>query len=99
MEEKVANEGGDGLIVAVGLTGGRKSKYILRWAMDKFLPESNGNVTFKLLHVYPKITAVPTPSQYIRSNSICKNSDALFFCCLCVFQFWGLLGGFVGFHH
>ncbi|KAJ8442038.1 hypothetical protein Cgig2_007876 [Carnegiea gigantea] len=61
MEEKVANEGGDGLIVAVGLTGGRKSKYILRWAMDKFLPEGNGNVTFKLLHVYPKITAVPTP--------------------------------------
>ncbi|XP_074284298.1 U-box domain-containing protein 35-like [Silene latifolia] len=46
-------------VVAVALTGSRKSKYILKWALDQFLPE--GNVRFKILHVYPKITVIPTP--------------------------------------
>ena len=52
------------LVVGVALTGSRKSKYILRWALENFLPE--GNVSFKLLHVYPKINVVPsgpTPSE------------------------------------
>ncbi|XP_019103851.2 U-box domain-containing protein 35 isoform X2 [Beta vulgaris subsp. vulgaris] len=56
-ENKAADQ--SKLIVGVALTGSRKSKYILRWALEKFLPE--GNVSFKLLHVYPKITIVPTP--------------------------------------
>ncbi|KAL9240479.1 hypothetical protein vseg_014693 [Gypsophila vaccaria] len=55
MEEK--NEAK--LVVAVALTGSRKGKYILKWAMDQFLPE--GYVKFLILHVYPKITFVPTP--------------------------------------
>ncbi|KMT16181.1 hypothetical protein BVRB_3g053410 [Beta vulgaris subsp. vulgaris] len=58
-ENKAADQ--SKLIVGVALTGSRKSKYILRWALEKFLPE--GNVSFKLLHVYPKITIVPTPSE------------------------------------
>ncbi|KAL2920749.1 U-box domain-containing protein 35 [Bienertia sinuspersici] len=57
MAESKANQGQ--LVVGVALTGSRKSKYILKWALEKFLPE--GNVTFKLIHVYPKVTIVPTP--------------------------------------
>ncbi|XP_021726830.1 U-box domain-containing protein 35-like [Chenopodium quinoa] len=56
-ERKAADQ--EQLLVAVALTGSRKSKYILKWALDKFLPE--GDVTFKLIYVYPKITLVPTP--------------------------------------
>ncbi|KAL9237341.1 hypothetical protein vseg_011902 [Gypsophila vaccaria] len=47
------------LVVSVGISASKKSKYILRWAMEKFLPE--GNVRFRILHVYPKVTIVPTP--------------------------------------
>uniref|UniRef100_A0A803KT77 RING-type E3 ubiquitin transferase n=1 Tax=Chenopodium quinoa TaxID=63459 RepID=A0A803KT77_CHEQI len=46
-------------VIAIALNGGAKSKYIVRWAMEKFIPE--GNVAFKLFHVFPKITGVPTP--------------------------------------
>lgn len=46
-------------LVAVAINGGRKSKYVVRWALDKFVAE--GEVSFKLLHVRPKITVVPTP--------------------------------------
>jgi len=47
--------------VAIALNGGSKSKFIARWAIEKFIPE--GNLAFKLLHVFPKITGVPTPSK------------------------------------
>ncbi|KAK9724674.1 hypothetical protein RND81_05G091300 [Saponaria officinalis] len=47
------------LVVAVALTGSRKGKNILKWALDQFLPE--GYVKFIIFHVYPKITFVPTP--------------------------------------
>ncbi|CAL9008439.1 unnamed protein product [Prunus brigantina] len=46
-------------IVAIAINGNRKSKYIVRWALEKFVPE--GNVFFKLIHVRPRITGVPTP--------------------------------------
>ncbi|XP_021844222.1 U-box domain-containing protein 52 isoform X2 [Spinacia oleracea] len=55
-ERKAADEGK--FLVGVALTCSRKSKFILKWALDKFLPE--GDVTFKLIYVYPKITIVPT---------------------------------------
>ncbi|CAO2838760.1 unnamed protein product [Amaranthus hypochondriacus] len=58
MAERKGGDDGQ-LLVGVAISGSRKSKYILKWALDKFLPE--GNVTFKLLYVYPKITVVPTP--------------------------------------
>ncbi|XP_052187044.1 U-box domain-containing protein 35-like isoform X2 [Diospyros lotus] len=45
--------------VAIAISGSRKSKYIVEWALQKFVPE--GKLMFKLLHVRPKITTVPTP--------------------------------------
>lgn len=47
--------------VFVALSGSRKSKYVVTWALEKFGPE--GNVGFKLLHIHPRITCVPTPSK------------------------------------
>lgn len=46
-------------VVAVAISGKKNSKYIIRWSLDKFLPE--GITDFKLLHVIPRITSVPTP--------------------------------------
>ncbi|KAK3221133.1 hypothetical protein Dsin_015103 [Dipteronia sinensis] len=46
------------LSVAIAIKGNRKSKYMVNWALDKFIPE--GITVFKLLHVSPRITAVPT---------------------------------------
>ncbi|PHT52468.1 U-box domain-containing protein 35 [Capsicum baccatum] len=45
--------------IAVAINGKKKSKHVVRWALDKFVPE--GKVCFKLLHVRPRITGVPTP--------------------------------------
>lgn len=45
--------------VAIAISGSRRSKYVVNWALDKFIPE--GEIFFKLLHVRPKIIAVPTP--------------------------------------
>ncbi|OWM79435.1 hypothetical protein CDL15_Pgr022847 [Punica granatum] len=47
------------LTVGIAIDGRSKSKYVVRWALDKFIPE--GSVRFKLLHVHPRITTVPTP--------------------------------------
>lgn len=47
------------LSVAIAINGNRKSKYIVKWALDKFISEEN--VAFKLLHVQARITSVPTP--------------------------------------
>lgn len=46
-------------VVAVAIDGHRKSKYVVKWALEKFVPE--GKVIFKLIHVRPRITGVPTP--------------------------------------
>ncbi|KAL2920436.1 U-box domain-containing protein 35 [Bienertia sinuspersici] len=63
MEQKAAVENGKGpsssRVIAVALNGGAKSKHIVRWAAEKFISE--GKVAFKLLHVFPRITGVPTP--------------------------------------
>ncbi|KAG2244423.1 hypothetical protein Bca52824_093753 [Brassica carinata] len=45
--------------VFVALSEGKKNKNVVTWALDKFAPE--GNVGFKLLHIHPRITSVPTP--------------------------------------
>ncbi|XP_057482582.1 U-box domain-containing protein 35-like [Actinidia eriantha] len=47
------------LTVAIAINGNQKSKYVVRWALEKFIPE--GKIMYKLLHVRPKITTVPTP--------------------------------------
>ncbi|XP_017258655.1 U-box domain-containing protein 35 isoform X1 [Daucus carota subsp. sativus] len=46
-------------VVAIAINGNSNSKYIVQWALDKFVPEGN---VFKLLYVRPRITAVPTPT-------------------------------------
>lgn len=48
-------------IVAIAINGNRKSKYIVKWALEKFIPE--GNNFFKLIHVRARITGIPTPSK------------------------------------
>ncbi|GJN00984.1 hypothetical protein PR202_ga18213 [Eleusine coracana subsp. coracana] len=47
--------------VAVAVNGSRSSRYALKWALDKFVPE--GRILFRILHVRPTITMVPTPSE------------------------------------
>lgn len=49
------------LSVAVAVKGNRKSRYAVLWALEKFIPE--GINLFKLLHVRPRITSVPTPTS------------------------------------
>ncbi|XP_062227986.1 U-box domain-containing protein 35-like isoform X2 [Phragmites australis] len=47
--------------VAVAVKGSRSrsSRHALKWALDKFMSE--GRVLFRILHVRPAITMVPTP--------------------------------------
>ncbi|KAJ4840361.1 hypothetical protein Tsubulata_007633 [Turnera subulata] len=47
------------LTVAIAIDGRRRSKYLVEWALQKFMAE--GKIFIKLLHVRPKITSVPTP--------------------------------------
>ncbi|KAK6132118.1 hypothetical protein DH2020_034143 [Rehmannia glutinosa] len=49
-------------VVAVAINGGKKSKYVIKWALENLIPEGGPeHVCFKLLHVFPEITIVPTP--------------------------------------
>ncbi|KAK9120851.1 hypothetical protein Syun_018468 [Stephania yunnanensis] len=57
------------LTVAVAVNGSRKSKYTLKWALERF--SSEGKVLFKLLHVCARITTVPTPmGNYIPISQV-----------------------------
>ncbi|XP_076897307.1 U-box domain-containing protein 35-like isoform X2 [Bidens hawaiensis] len=47
------------LVVALAVSESRKTKYVVRWALDKFVPE--GMILFKLFYIRPKITRIPTP--------------------------------------
>lgn len=58
-------------VVAVAIDGKRKSKYVVRWALEKFVPE--GKVIFKLMHVRPRISGVPTPSKHCALTFICSD--------------------------
>ncbi|XP_073130210.1 U-box domain-containing protein 35-like [Henckelia pumila] len=44
------------LVTCLAIKGGRKSKYVVKWALEKFVPQ--GIVYFKLLHVRPVISRV-----------------------------------------
>ncbi|XP_022994985.1 U-box domain-containing protein 35-like isoform X6 [Cucurbita maxima] len=46
-------------VVAVAISGNKNSKHIIRWSLEKFGHE--GIISFKLLHIIPRITSVPTP--------------------------------------
>uniref|UniRef100_A0A2P2LNX0 U-box domain-containing protein 35 isoform X3 n=1 Tax=Rhizophora mucronata TaxID=61149 RepID=A0A2P2LNX0_RHIMU len=60
------------LTVAVAVSGKRKSKQLVKWALEKFVPE--GNAAFKLLHVRPRIISVPTPSKMLLFRMMYPNS-------------------------
>ncbi|CAA7058041.1 unnamed protein product [Microthlaspi erraticum] len=55
------------LTIAVAISASAKSKNVVKWALKKFGSEKN--VIFKLIHIHPKITTVPTPSGNIVSIS------------------------------
>ncbi|EOA12722.1 hypothetical protein CARUB_v10028126mg [Capsella rubella] len=48
------------LTIAIAISGSSKSKNVVKWALNKF--GSDKNVVFKLIHVHPKLTSLPTPS-------------------------------------
>ncbi|KAM3207162.1 hypothetical protein ACQJBY_062400 [Aegilops geniculata] len=52
-------EAGGVSTVAIAVSGSRSSRHALKWALDKFVP--GGRVLFRILHVRPPITMVPTP--------------------------------------
>lgn len=58
-ENKLALPPPSYLTLAIAINGERKSKYVVKWALDKFIPE--GILLFKLLHVIPRMSTVPTP--------------------------------------
>lgn len=76
MEDNVMIKGVDNLVppsylvVALAVNGSRKTKYVVKWALDKFVPE--GMLLFKLFFIRPKITRIPTPSEF--------HLQASFFC-------------------
>ncbi|CAN8251994.1 unnamed protein product [Cochlearia groenlandica] len=45
--------------IAVAINGKKKSKYVVFWALEKFIPD--GFSDFKLLYVRPPVTYIPTP--------------------------------------
>jgi K+-sensing histidine kinase KdpD len=55
------------MTVALAISGSIKSKNVIKWALNKF--GSDKNVTFKLIHIHPKITTLPTASGNIVSIS------------------------------
>ncbi|XP_037423369.1 U-box domain-containing protein 35-like isoform X1 [Triticum dicoccoides] len=55
--------------VAIAVSGSRSSRHALKWALDKFVP--GGRVLFRILHVRPPITMVPTPmGNYIPVSQV-----------------------------
>ncbi|KAI3519597.1 hypothetical protein L1887_08810 [Cichorium endivia] len=56
------------LVVALAVNGSRKTKYVVRWALDKFVPE--GILLFKLLLVRPKIIRIPTPMGVVPASHV-----------------------------
>ncbi|KAF5800345.1 putative protein kinase RLK-Pelle-RLCK-IXb family [Helianthus annuus] len=50
------------LVVALAVNGSKKNKYVVKWALDKFVPE--GMLLFRLFFIRPKITRIPTPSEF-----------------------------------
>nr|ABL85042.1 serine threonine kinase [Brachypodium sylvaticum] len=62
IEEDDAGIGGEAAgvsTVAIAVSGSKSSRHALKWALDKFVP--GGKVLFRILHVRPPITMVPTP--------------------------------------
>lgn len=50
--------------VAVAIKGNKKSKQVVQWALDKFVPE--GRIMFKLIHVHAGINGEPLQVVYMQ---------------------------------
>ncbi|KAI3458344.1 hypothetical protein Pfo_015007 [Paulownia fortunei] len=49
-------------VVTIAINGSKKSKYLIKWSLENLIPEGGpGQVCFKLLHIFPEISTVPTP--------------------------------------
>ncbi|KAL2227252.1 UNVERIFIED_CONTAM: U-box domain-containing protein 52 [Sesamum indicum] len=49
-------------VVGIAINCGKRSKYVIRWALENLIPDGGPEqVCFKLIHVFPEITTVPTP--------------------------------------
>lgn len=49
-----------------GFEGGRGSRRAVRWAVDNLVPRAD---RFVLVHVMPRVTAIPTPSTFPRRRA------------------------------
>lgn len=56
------------LTIAIAISGSNKSKDVVKWALKKF--GSDQNVIFKLIHIHPKITSLPTPCRFQTFSSL-----------------------------
>ncbi|KAL7146587.1 hypothetical protein ABFS83_06G051300 [Erythranthe nasuta] len=64
-------------VVGLAVSGSEKSKTIIKWALEKFVPE--GVVHFKLLHVRPVVSRIPTPmGNYIQISQVRDDVAAAF---------------------
>ncbi|KAJ0041813.1 hypothetical protein Pint_18043 [Pistacia integerrima] len=53
-------------VVAIAIKGNGKSKCVVAWALEKFIPK--GITRFQLLNVRPRITAAPTERDQVIGN-------------------------------
>ncbi|KAG2278357.1 hypothetical protein Bca4012_041319 [Brassica carinata] len=63
-------------VVALAINGKKKSKYVVFWALEKFVPE--GLSDFKLLYVRPPITYIPTPNVDSNTNEMLRPYKKMF---------------------
>ncbi|XP_020094006.1 U-box domain-containing protein 52-like isoform X2 [Ananas comosus] len=69
VKEGVESSPSSSLIVGLAANGTKNSRFMVRWALDNFMPK--GRVLFKLFHVRPKIKMVPTPlGNYIPIDQV-----------------------------
>ncbi|KAK7271561.1 hypothetical protein RJT34_27567 [Clitoria ternatea] len=76
-EENYKSQCSSSSVVALAIKGNKKSKYVVQWALNKFVPE--GMIIFKLIHVHAGIKGVPTPMGNIIPLSQVRNDVATAF--------------------
>ncbi|KAJ3681891.1 hypothetical protein LUZ60_014464 [Juncus effusus] len=63
--------------IAIAVNGSKNSKYAVKWALDKFIPE--GRILFRLLYVRSKIKVIPTPmGNYIPISQVREDVASAF---------------------
>lgn len=51
-------------VIAIAISGSKRSNFVIKWALENLIPEGEpGQICFKLIHIFPEITTVPTPSK------------------------------------